>query len=301
MGKKYIMDRPFFSDRERFAELVNAVLYGGRQILLPVNLVLHRRKYPSLSSAGGESERDVLMEDAVQNICYGIEIETESDYSMPERVINYDVCDYGFQMRELDRGHRAKKDYSSYRERKSRMKKSDFLCPVVTIVLYLGEGHWEGGQKLSQMFHLSSGLRELLGTNLHDYDFPLIEADFVDPALFDTDLRAFFQAMQCRRDRDKLKDLLQTQAFRCLSSEAERVIARHLHIKSLICRMEKEELPMCKAFDDLMKEERSEGKREGKREEKLRIIRQMAQAGFEETMIRRITKCTREELAAVGR
>ena len=65
MGKKDIMDRPFFSDRERFAELVNAVLYGGRQILLPVNLVLHRRKYPSLSSAGGESERDVLMEDAV--------------------------------------------------------------------------------------------------------------------------------------------------------------------------------------------------------------------------------------------
>ena len=58
---------------------------------------------------------------------------------------------------------------------------------------------------------------------------------------------------------------------------------------------------MCKAFDDLMKEERSEGKREGKREEKLRMIRQMAQAGFEETMIRRITKCTREELAAVGR
>lgn len=108
MGKKDIVDRPFFSDRERFAELVNAVLYGGRQILLPENLVLHRRKYPSLSSAGGESERDVLMEDAVQNICYGIEIETESDYSMPERVINYDACDYGFQMRELDRGAQGK-------------------------------------------------------------------------------------------------------------------------------------------------------------------------------------------------
>ena len=65
---------------------------------------------------------------------------------------------------------------------------------------------------------------------------------------------------------------------------------------------------MCKAFDDLMKEERREGKREGKREgrregkreERLRIIRQMAKEGLDETSISRITKCTREELAAAG-
>ncbi|MDE5894022.1 MAG: hypothetical protein K2H45_13975, partial [Acetatifactor sp.] len=72
---------------------------------------------------------------------------------------------------------------------------------------------------------------------------------------------------------------------------------RHLHIKSLIHKIEKEELPMCKAFDDLMKEER----REGKKEEKIRIVRQMIKEGLEEQLIRRITKCTREEYAAAGR
>ncbi len=62
---------------------------------------------------------------------------------------------------------------------------------------------------------------------------------------------------------------------------------------------------MCKAFDELMKEERREGKREGKqqgrREERLRIIRQMVKEGLDETSISRITKCTREELVAAGR
>lgn len=58
---------------------------------------------------------------------------------------------------------------------------------------------------------------------------------------------------------------------------------------------------MCKAFDDLMKEERREGKREGRREEKIRIIRQMIKEGLDESLIRKMTKCTKEELAVAGR
>lgn len=93
--------------------------------------------------------------------------------------------------------------------------------------------------------------------------------------------------------------------IRHLCTETERVIARHLHVARLLKKIEKEELSMCKAFDDLMREERREGRREGKREgkrgERLRIIRQMAKAGLDDTSISRITNCTREELAAAGR
>ena len=107
--------------------------------------------------------------------------------------------------------------------------------------------------------------------------------------------------MQCRRDRGKLKRLFQTEEFQRLSTETEYTIARHLHIEKLIHKMEKEELPMCKAFDDLMKEERREGKREGRREEKIRIIRQMIKEGLDESLIRKMTKCTKEELAVAGK
>ncbi len=309
MGRKDIADRLYFSDCRRFAELINVVLYHGEEVLLPGNLSLLRRKYPSLSSACGELERDVLMKDAGQNLCYGIEIETESDYSMPERVITYDVCDYEYQMREIDKGHRERQDYRSYRERKSRMKESDVLLPTVTLVLYLGEGHWEGRRRLTQMFRLSAKSRKLLEGNLRDYDFPLLEADYMNPEYYRTDLRDFFRAMQCRRDKAKLKELFLTDAFQRLGPETEQVIARHLHVSRLVHKMEKEGLSMCKAFDDLMGEKlqegkavgRKEGRKEGKREEKIRIIRQMIKEGLDETLIHRTTRCTREEFSAATR
>lgn len=309
MGRIDIVDRLYFSDCQRFAELMNVVLYHGEEVLLPGNLSPVRRKYPSLSSACGELERDVLMKDAGQNLCYGIEIETECDYSMPERVITYDACDYEYQMREIDKGHRERRDYQSYRERKSRMKESDVLLPTITVVLYLGEGHWEGRRRLTQMFRLSAKSRKLLGTNLRDYDFPLLEADYMDPGYYRTDLREFFKAMQCRGDKAKLRELFLTDAFRHLDPETEQVMARHLHVARLVHKMEKEGLPMCKAFDDLMDEKlqegkvvgRKEGRKEGKREEKIRIIRQMIKEGLDEALIRRATRCTREEFSAAIR
>lgn len=305
MGAKDIVDRPYFSDNRRFAELINISLYRGEDVLQPENLIPQRRRYPSLSNVCGEMERDILIRDTGQNICYGIEIETESDYSMPERIITYDACEYEYQMKEIDRGHRERRDYQSYREKKSRMKESDILLPTITIVLFLGEGRWQGRRRLSQMFQMPAEQSKRLEMKLRDYEFPLIEADYVRPEDYRTDLKEFFQAMQCRRNRTRLWELLHTDNFCSLSPETERTIARHLHVKRLIYKMEKEEIPMCKAFDDLMREERREGKREGRqegrREEKIRIVRQMIKEGLEEPLIRRITKCTGEEFAAAGR
>ncbi len=69
-------------------------------------------------------------------------------------------------------------------------------------------------------------------------------------------------------EKRKLRMLFQTDRFQHLSAETECIIARHLHVERLIHKMEKEELSMCKAFNELMEEERREGKREGKKEGK---------------------------------
>ncbi len=271
MGRKDVVDKPYFSDRGRFAEMINAVVYHGECVVHSENLVLRKRKYPSLRSSCGEAERDVLMEDTSRSICYGMEIETEADYGMPERVMVYDACEYEYQMREIDKMHRDEGDYADYRERKSRIKKSDHLLPMVTIVLYLGEGRWEGRQKLSQMCRLSAEAGNLLGKTFHDYDFPLAEADYMDPKGFGTDLKDFFQAMQCRRDREKLRMLLQTERFRHLGTETEQVIARHLHIGQTGKEWRRRRLPyVAWHLKKLMKEESQEGRKEGKKKKKLR-------------------------------
>lgn len=66
---------------------------------------------------------------------------------------------------------------------------------------------------------------------------------------------------------------------------------------------------MCKAFEDLMQEERrngrkegiekgiKKGKKEGKKAERLGIIGRMKKEGLEEAQIIRLTKCTKEEYA----
>lgn len=270
MGKKDIVDRPFFSDCERFAELINCSIYGGEKILSSKDLILLQRKYPSLSGISGENEGDILMKDRKHNTCYGIEIETESDYSMPERVMVYDICEYEYQIKALQKEHIDRKDYKNYREKKSRMKESDIILPTITVVMYLGEGRWEGRLKLSQMFGMSEDTKNLIGARLHDYDFPLIEADYVKPEDYKTDLKEFFQA-----------------------------IAVHLNVKELIHKMDKEEKSMCRAFEELMEEKREEGKikgrSEGKREEKLLIIKRMIKEGLDEALISKVTRCTKEE------
>lgn len=239
MGKQDKKDRPFFSDKERFAEFINCNIYHGEQIVLPENLELLKRKYPSLAGASGEKERDVVMKDRRKNICYGLEIETESDYSMPERVMVYDACEYEYQIKEIYKRHTDEENYDSYREKKSRIKEDDFLLPVITAVLYLGEGHWDSCSCLTGMFHMLTKGDMPQEEYLNDYSFPLIEADYVNPEDYRTDLKEFFQAMQCRQDKKRLAELFQSERFQTLSVETVEEIAVHLSMKGLMRKIEK--------------------------------------------------------------
>lgn len=49
-----------------------------------------------------------------------------------------------------------------------------------------------------------------------------------------------------------------------------------------------------------IKEGKKKDKKEGKKEEKLQIIKRMQAEGMEESLIRRLTKCTKTELAAAA-
>ena len=79
--------------------------------------------------------------------------------------------------------------------------------------------------------------------------------------------------------------------------EVSKISTVHLHMKGLIDKMEKEGMSMCKAIREWMEEER----REGKREEKIYIIKRMIEEGMDEHFIRKITQCTKTEVAAAGK
>lgn len=302
MGKLDVLDRTFFAEPERFAELINTEIYHGERVLVPEQLKLLKRSYPSLSSVSGERTRDVLIHDIGQDIYYGLEIETESDYSMPERVMVYEASEYEYQIRELYKKHKSRREYSGYRDKKSRIVEDDFLLPTVTMVLYLGEGCWEGRLRLREMFRIPERVKRRLGRMILDYDFPLIEADAVRAGDYHTDLREFFRAMQCRGNLNRLEKLFQEERFQKLSGETQRVIAAHFGNDRLFQEVE-EGMSMCKALDDLCERERAIGREkgieEGRMKERFQNMQRMLQAGMEETQIMDILDCTREELYAI--
>ena len=163
------------------------------------------------------------------------------------------------------------------------MKEMDFLVPILTMVLYLGTGHWEGKRKLSELYRISEETEGTVSSLLPDYGFPLLEADYMNAEVFETDLKEFFQAMQCRNDKKKLKELLKTERFGQLKEETAWAIAVHLDRKRLAAKIEKEKLDMCIALDELLADERAEGRTEGekkgKKEERVFIIRNMLKEG----------------------
>ncbi len=332
MGKKDLTGKEFFSFPIRFAELMNVVLYNGAAVVNPADLERKPAAYPSPLRVG-EKQRDILMLDTARKVCYGMELETEADYSMPERVMVYDACEWERQIRETAGRRWQEGGKITYRDKKSRLGREDFLLPVVTVVVYLGSGRWQGKRKMSELYHIPKEWRALLEEKLPDYSFILMEADAVNADAFQTDLKEFFQAMQCRRDKRKLHRLLQSEAFHNLRTDTKWAIAVYLDREKMAEKMEKEGMTMCQAIDELMEDARKEGRIEGReegriegreegREEgriegrvegrkegirqgleegRLALLRQMLINGMDGAFIQKVTSCTEEELAMAER
>lgn len=310
MGKKDLVGKDFFADRSRFAELFNAIIYHGEDIIRAEELERVVRIYPSLSGKG-EMSRDIFMKDAKRNVCYGLELETESDYGMPERVMVYDACELEQQIKEIGKRKEPEpqsREKFNYREKKSRMKKTDFLLPTVTVVLYMGTDHWEGKQKLLELYCIPEGLQESLGQRLPDYGFLMVEADFINPDTFKTDLKEFFQAMQCRKDKGKFGELLNAEWFLKLNEEAKRAIIVYLGRKQLTEKVVEEGLEVCQALKEILEDEKAAGRKEGlkegeikRKEERIAIIKNMIREGMDYEMIHRIIKCSPKEFSLAAK
>lgn len=266
MGKRDVYTKPYFADKKRFADFINVHLYGGKKIVREEALVQMPGSYPSIKNFSGEKTRDILMEHGKQRMRYGMELETENDYGMPERLMVYDGGEYEKQIGEWDKKHRMGKEYTEYIEKKSRMKERDRLVPVVSIVLYLGEGRWRGPRRLKEMMEIPAEAEGYSGKYLQDYKICVIEADYVDAGAYRTDLREFFQAMQCRNDREKLRGLMKSESFQHMERETEMAIAVNLNLKPVIKKIEEEEKSMCRAFEELMMEQEEIGIEKGKSE-----------------------------------
>ena len=140
MGEKDISEKILESYNDVFADIVNVLLFNGKQIIHPNELEDHSPR--SAYKADGkirEMERDVSKHwkrDNIRIACVGLENQTEADPDMPLRVFGYDGSEYRSQ---LTKANHNKPRY-----------------PVVTIVLYFGyKKHWDKPTTLHEALQVS--------------------------------------------------------------------------------------------------------------------------------------------------
>ena len=185
MGKYDVIDKRYFGNAQRFAELITVGVFRNQKQVKGDELAPLPKKYPSLGIISGEYERDVLCFCEKHQLKYGLEVEKYNDYGMPRRIFVYDACEYERESGERKKEHFQKHELKTFEERKSGMLRGDRGYSIIDIVLYLGMGHYKGNRNLRQGFHeIPAEILPYVNNKIQDYGFILMEADYVNPLLF---------------------------------------------------------------------------------------------------------------------
>ena len=172
MAEKDILEKVLADYNDVFADIVNVLLFDGRQVVNPDDLetVKDRSQYKA-DGRVHEQERDVAkrLKDGKATIALlGFEHQTAAERYMPIRQIGYDAQSYRAQL--LKRG-------------------SEHLHPVITMVLYFGTERWPFSQHLTDHLVIPERFRAYVS----DYEMKnLFEISYLTPeqvSLFKSDFR----------------------------------------------------------------------------------------------------------------
>lgn len=175
MGAKDITEKTLESYNDVFADIVNVLLFNGKQVIMEDELEEDApRSHYKAEGKMHEMERDVAKFWKRQNVriaFYGIENQTEPDRYMPPRVIGYDGTAYRAQLLDVDEKGKPKGVY-----------------PVATLVLYFGMEHWKYPLTLSASMDIPKELRPFI----NDYKVNLFEIAYLtdeQAEMFKSDFR----------------------------------------------------------------------------------------------------------------
>ena len=317
MGKYDTCMKEFLQNKDRFADLFNGCCFQGRQIIRAEDLREASENY-AITDKGmpgktrqkdTEIIRDVKMVLGSGMVLQVLAVESQSyiDYAMPVRCMGYDAAEYRRQLKErkqerrllMNSEIRLKNPAVSMDETLSGILRSDRLHPVYTLCLYSGTEPWDGPRKLSDMMAfdpLNQNLQSLF-EEYHLHLFCINEQHIFDA--FHSDLKPLFQAMNCRNNKKKMIELMKDETYSHLNEDTWDAIAvmtdnaAMLQKKDLYkMKNQKEEFNMCQALQELMQDERNEGRIEGKIEDQKIVIRNMINRGYKTEDICAIAECS---------
>lgn len=297
--QKDVSLKTFWRDNEHFADLFNATVFNGKQVLKPNKLTEMDTDVSATIQSKSYNEsitrnRDVVkkMSDGVEFNILGLEIQDKTHYAMPLRTMTYDALGYIKEYNDIKKHHKLNKDsFSSHEEFLSGINKSDRFHPIITLVLYYGESLWDGPTCLSDMM---VSMPDNIKAYFSDYKLNLVQIlDSDKYTFYNEDVRDVFNIARSIYNKD-IDSIFSEYKTRNVDNEVIKLISVLTATPQImnLCKPNEQggKVNMCKAMEEL----KAEWQGESKKEEVQKAIISMLEFGITKEQI--LTKYTKEDL-----
>lgn len=204
----------------------------------------------------------------VEFVMLGLEGQERIHYAMPMRVMGYDYGTYKKQYEDNAAKYKNAKGMTED-EFLSKMKKTDKLIPVITIVVYYGEKTWDGAISLHGMLNIP---KEMLPF-VNDYKMHLVEARKNDLKLHNVNNKDLFNLLEILLDKNNKLSVTRKKAINYarehkVEKSVIMTVAGAANCKMDYNRMlKKGDADMCTVFEETRKEGVAQGVTQGRAEE----------------------------------
>ena len=259
MGQKDILLKDYFTP-DIFADAINAILYDGKSVVTPERMRTIDIETQHVEERDGDIRADARFRDLAKIVevddaiycLFAIEHQSVEDYTMPLRIMEYDVREY-------------------LRQVKSNKGVQVRIKPIITIVMYWKADKWNQPVSVKDMFDKNT-VRWLedngLGGYIQDYRMHLFEPGTVkeeDLEKFKTELKDVIAYVKYSKSTEALKDY--NEKYKPDLTKSTVTLINELTNSKYVFIEGKERLDMCEAFEGLIEEGRAKGRTEGRAEE----------------------------------
>ena len=336
MGKSDVILKQWLRNKVRFADLFNAAVFDGKQVIKPEELEeLNSESGIVIANAeigetGSENEitdnvtdkpgkiryrteqryRDLVMrwKGEAELAVLALENQGKIHYAMPVRGMLYDALAYTDQMRlvweQLTEEEKKNVDDNEFF---SRFRKQDKLCPVITIIFYYGEEKWDGAVQLYELFGVEdSELVHILQRYVPNYRMNLIEANSIDNIQkYKSDLQILLGMLEYRKNKRGLLEYTKehSEYFKHVDYESQQAMAVLLNTDIPFAKADEKKGAygnMCQAleeyYQDGVQEGIEKGIERGIEQCKKSIIANMLKKGLDIEMIVELSGLSESEV-----
>ena len=254
VGQKDILLKDYFTP-DIFADAINAILYDGKSVVTPERMRTIDIETQRVEDENGNVTADTRLRDSAKVVevddaiycLFAIEHQSVEDYTMPLRIMEYDVREY-------------------LRQVKSNKGVQVRIKPIITIVMYWKADKWNQPVSVKDMFDRNT-VRWLedngLGEYIQDYRMHLFEPGAVkeeDLEKFKTELKDVIAYVKYSKSTEALKDY--NEKYKPDLTKSTVTLINELTNSKYVFIEGKERLDMCEAFEGLIEEGRAKGKAE---------------------------------------